>query len=521
MLAYFVQLLNSLLPSTLRSSHAVLVVEKDSVTDPTGNVGDVTIDVLPDDALLEIFSFYVNAQTSESDWYTLVHVCRRWRYVVFASQRRLNLQVLYGGSRPLSTTPDSWPVLPLAVSRQYDVRFISPLDKHECHLLWSSNIAAALESGNLISEIHLHNIPDSHLETIAAAMQKPFPELTSLIISTKSAPVVVFPHPFLGGSAPRLRSLQLRNCSFPGIQKLLLSASDLVTLHLCDIPDSGYISPQAMVTALSMMTRLEYLLLDSCSPRFLPDPASRPQPPLVRLVLPALTKLEFQGVHEYLEDLVAQIDAPLLGNFKVTFFMDLNFEVRQLPRFISHAEKFKKLGYATIFPSKKWIAFFISVPGDYGDSSHLSIKCKRLDLQLSSLAQVFTSFSPLLSVLERLEIQEGVPHWQDLRPRWEDDIGSTQWRRLLDPFTAVKSLYISDGAVFCVCDALNEFPAVLPALQSLTLWRPPPGDARKTVGTFVATRHRSGHPVSVYSQGSRYWKDITQKFHTTSGLTSR
>src|SRR5712671_3512136 len=481
----------------------------------------MTIHVLPDDALVEIFSFYVNAQTSESDWRRLVHVCRRWRYVVFSSPHRLNLRLAYKGMRPLRTTLDTWPPLPLVILRQYKAGV-----DHKHYLLnrlWSSNIAAALESGhdNRISKIHLYSIPSSHWGKIAATMQKPFPELTSLTISalsTGASPVLVIPDLFLGGSAPRLRSLQLRNCSFPGIQKLLLSASDLVTLHLCDIPDSGYISPQAMVTALSMMTRLEYLLLDSCSPRFLPDPASRPQPPLVRLVLPALTKLEFQGVHEYLEDLVAQIDAPLLGNFKVTFFMDLNFEVRQLPRFISHAEKFKKLGYATIFPSKKWIAFFISVPGDYGDSSHLSIKCKRLDLQLSSLAQVFTSFSPLLSVLERLEIQEGVPHWQDLRPRWEDDIGSTQWRRLLDPFTAVKSLYISDGAVFCVCDALNEFPAVLPALQSLTLWRPPPGDARKTVGTFVATRHRSGHPVSVYSQGSRYWKDITQKFHTTSGL---
>jgi len=300
---------------------------------------------------------------------------------------------------------------------------------------------------------------------------------------------------------------RLESCSFPGIQTLLLSVSDLVTHSLTDIPDSGYISPQAMVTALSVTNRLESLCLGFRSPRSQPDQANRPPPPLVRLVLPALIKLEFQGVHEYLEDLVAEIDAPLLGNFKVTFFMDLNFEVRQFHRFISHAEKFQNLNYATIFLSNGWIAFFISVSGDYGDSSHLSIICKELDLQLSSLAQVFTPFSPHLSVLKRLEIQESIPQ---LRLRSEDDIENTQWRGLLRPFTAVKSLYISDGVVFYFCDALKELTHALPALRSLT-FRGLHGHARKSVGKLVTARQLSGHPVSVYNQEGRNWNDITQE----------
>ena len=58
--------------------------------------------MLPDDVLLEIFDLYMFDYTDkegcgylESEmamWLTLVHVCRRWRSVVFGSPRRLDLQ---------------------------------------------------------------------------------------------------------------------------------------------------------------------------------------------------------------------------------------------------------------------------------------------------------------------------------------------------------------------------------------------------------------------------------------------
>lgn len=45
---------------------------------------------------------------------------------------------------------------------------------------------------------------------------------------------------FLGGSAPpRLRELWI---PFPGLPNLLSSATDLVALHLLNIPHFGYIS---------------------------------------------------------------------------------------------------------------------------------------------------------------------------------------------------------------------------------------------------------------------------------------
>ena len=60
-----------------------------------------SIDVLPDDDLLSIFDFYMACQIpfgrkpihAVDAWRALVHVCRRWRSVVFGSPRRLNLRL--------------------------------------------------------------------------------------------------------------------------------------------------------------------------------------------------------------------------------------------------------------------------------------------------------------------------------------------------------------------------------------------------------------------------------------------
>ncbi len=88
----------------------------------------VTVDVLPDDVLLAIFDFYVvkyqvtdlvlddnDAEKKIELWQSLVHVCRRWRGLVFASPRRLNLQLFCIPSRTAKKTLDVWPALPLLI----------------------------------------------------------------------------------------------------------------------------------------------------------------------------------------------------------------------------------------------------------------------------------------------------------------------------------------------------------------------------------------------------------------------
>jgi hypothetical protein len=127
---------------------------------------------------------------------------------------------------------------------------------------------ALLEHSDRISQINLNCHTTLQVEKLWTAMQVPFPELAVLYLSIwHFLDGSVLPDSFLGGSAPRLRYFYLHGIPFPGLPKLLLSATHLVHLYLCDIPHSGYISPEAMATCLSVLTSLETLQLEFLSPR--------------------------------------------------------------------------------------------------------------------------------------------------------------------------------------------------------------------------------------------------------------
>ncbi|KAH9993491.1 hypothetical protein BJV74DRAFT_367600 [Russula compacta] len=212
----------------------------------------IDIDILPDDVLLKLFRSYLDEAGSVDAWHTLVHVCRRWRNVVFASPRHLNLRLLFTYKRPVREMLDIWPTLPIVVSC------------HGSHSLWGAaeNISAALEHNDRVSEIDLHSVTIRWLEKFSAVEAATFPVLTSLDL--RLCPCFSSPDPpepfLLVGSAPRLRTLRLGGGSpFQGVQRLLLSARDLVHLHLDEISCFGHIFPEAMVTCLSALTKLESL----------------------------------------------------------------------------------------------------------------------------------------------------------------------------------------------------------------------------------------------------------------------
>ncbi|KAI9436096.1 hypothetical protein F5148DRAFT_30347 [Russula earlei] len=460
----------------------------------------VTINTLTDDVLVEIFHFYVIVDSSywiirTNAWHTLVHVCQRWRHVVFASPRRLNLRLEYTGQRPMCEMLDVWPVLPVVISHQFS------------RSSWE-DLAVALESEHhhRICQITLPPIPTSQWERFSAAMQKPFPELTHLSFRTEDNAVTSLSDSFLGGSAPLLRGLWLNNCPFPGIPKLLLSSNQLVYLSLWDIPRSSDISPQDLFTALSVLSRLKTLDLGFRSP---PYPASRPPPPLTRSVLPALTDLTFQGVHEYLEDLLAQIEVPLLTILFVTFLMDLDFVLPQLLRFISQVESFNSCDGAAVLTLNGAIQFVLFGESLQFTKLSLEIRCRGLDWQLALLAQVCSSSFPFLSTLVHLDIKgdDDLP-----QSHWKDGMETTQWLELLAPFTAMKDLRLTHQAAPHVCQALEELAGeriteVLPALQNIFLdGLEPLESVPKYIEGFVAARKLSGHPVAVH-RWDRTWQD--------------
>ena len=99
-------------------------ITKLSATDPLYRPMTMTIKTLPDHSLLEIFSLYMEEVGGLPEfliegwidtWHTLVHVCQRWRSLVFASSRCLNLRILCTNTRPLREILDLWPALPIVI----------------------------------------------------------------------------------------------------------------------------------------------------------------------------------------------------------------------------------------------------------------------------------------------------------------------------------------------------------------------------------------------------------------------
>ena len=453
----------------------------------------ISVDTPPDDVLLAIFDQYVNddAQNSterERAWRSLVHVCRRWRRIVFGSPRHLNLQLVCRDTTPARDRLDVWPALPLII-RSYNAHQTGSAD----------NITAVLERSDRVCQIYLADVQSLDLEILLTAMQQPFPELTNLLLYSKGEIVPAVPGSFLGGSAPSLRTLQFRGIPFPELPKLLVSATHLVDLYLHDTPHSGYISPNVMVAAISALTSLSSFWLKFQSPRSCPDHASRRPPPSTRAVLPVLRYFAFKGVGEYLEDLVARIDAPRLNTLEITFFNDIVFDTPQFIQFISRTPTSRALEKANITLRNRDVNLSFSSQTSGDGDVYVEILCQGLDWQVSSVEQVCISCLPPLSMLEDLHTFEQ----PDSPPDWKDDIENGLWLQLLHPFSAVKNLYLSEQFALRIGPALQDLPEgrtteVLPALQNIFLrGLQPSGPVQEGIGQFVASRQATSHPITV------------------------
>jgi len=453
----------------------------------------VTISTLPGDALLEIFKFYVDQNYDEDEWHTLVHVCRKWRYVVFAFPRRLRLELRCTNRSPVKKMLDVWPALPIVIDAYITNSWRSGV----------TNVIAALKRHDLVCRIKFWGVPNWLLKS--AVMKKSFPELTDLTLRSNEENAPIIPDLFLGRSAPRLQSFEFRGIPFPfpALGKLLLSATNLVTFRLLDIPNSRYISPELTVTGLSASTRLQELFIDFRSPRPRADRERQIPTKLKRLVLPSLTEFHFKGDSEYLEDIVGRMDAPALDRVSITFFNQLVFRTPLLCNFFSTCKAvFQDPDQADVFFTRSSIDFTLSQGEGILDRRILEVKISSSvpEWQLSSLAQFLSASLPTLPTLERLSI-----HADSSSQYFPSDMENNQWLELLHPFVNVKDLYISIWVAGRFATALQELTGntateVLPALRrifvdvpsfSATIW-----DA---FAHFITARQFSGHPVTVHA----------------------
>jgi hypothetical protein len=399
-------------------------------------------------------------------------------------------------------TLDIWPKLPIVVHVDNLVT---------CQQPRLTDIISVLKRHDRVCKIFINDVSNPLLKKLATS--KPFLGLIELELVSYNANAPILPDLFLGGSAPRLQSLYFSGIPFPGIRKLLLSTRDLVTLSLGYIPDSGYVSPEAMVDILSVLTRLKLLHLSFAISQFQTHGASQHPPVLTRIILPALTTFGFGGHSKYLGDMVSRIDAPLdCINLKFTVTLDqgqLSFSFPPLRDFIWRTKLLNALHRAdTSFSDhNSRISLFQRKGGVDFKVFNLEIPSFESSSRLVTFAQVCSSLLLPLPSLEHLSIYK--PDSRRYPLQWQFVVGGPQWMELLRLFIAVKNLVLDEPALWSVASALQELVGervteVLPALQNLFLVGSPPlGPVPEGIGKFIAARELSGRPVVVRHQETK------------------
>jgi len=461
---------------------------------------NATIQVLSDNVLISVFSFlrslwhppnfsYVHEPSLTWEWHRLAHVCQRWRYLIFASPRRLGLGLITGWKRP-GTNLDLWPPLPISIC--YDLAWLSSEDEQ--------GVVATLEHPDRIFAIKLA-ISEFLVEESNAWMGS-FPVLERLDLKSPSSChlYTVLPSGFLGGStlASRgLRHIVLESISVPTLPQLLSSCHGLIHLHLGkDVLSCGaYLSPAVLSTALSAAARLESLHVyppNKFHKRKRKARTDSGLPTSSLVVLPALIHFKYEGSLKYLEDFVSRIHAPLLERIYVGVPQQQArpLDIPQLAQFISRTEHMSSLPLQTsVYLDKS--SFKIS--HDFEIRGHISFEltCHPGFAQVSQVVHICRQLSPLVPDVERVSIEVDI-----VPPNPPEETDITGWLQLFRLFCGAQEVeFRSEYLVYEGHNTPKMGQAVFPALRILRLdvgWEVP-----RFIESFVTERQLTGRPVTV------------------------
>ena len=439
--------------------------------------------ILTDDILLQIFVFYRHAHSDVLwEWHILVHVCRRWRQIVFESPRFLDLKIRCTTNTPVKEKLSIWPAFPIAID--FRSTFFDSIP--------SDAIVAFEDTGRIgYLKLDLTELrPRPWSQTFATLISKPFPVLTHLIIhipvEVRLAPRL--PDDFLGGSAPRLQIFHLHNVAFPALQTLLLSASDLVELRLQKIPRADVISPLEMAWCLAELPRLKTLVLQFQSefPPHHDTPVHPPQVPVTRPVLPALTDLEFTGPSYYLQGIVAHIDCPWLNQITISYMSSpRNFQFEQLFEFFNRT--MPPFGHVKVYGHSR-VTFDLYHHTNrtdwYSHPATTVISCRPIMWRLFDL---LIDFSVILSTVVDLKF---------VGKFWARN-SLSGWLPFLHQLPVLQTLYVTLPHAQDLAHALisvkgEEVAQTLPCLELIGLENP-----ASSIEEFVAVRQLSGRPLTV------------------------
>ena len=469
----------------------------------------VSIDVLDDDSLLHVFYLYRPFLSGEDQddearlyggdeigtrgrwWYTQVHVCQRWRNIIFRSASYLGIFLVCTYGTPVADMLAHSPSLPLIIHYTKKGRNITTDDEE--------GIIFALKQRDRVLRVRLTTADTSLLEKFIGVMDEEFPILEYLIITLPTendSTILVLPETV---QAPHLRLLWLRGFALPMGSRLLMTAVSLVALYLVMVHPSTHFHPNSLVQWISLMPQLKTLTIYFHFP--IPSRRELTHTPIIAPVtLPDLRHFQFDGVSTYLETLVRRITAPRLERLEIGFFNLLTFSVPRLLQFMNTAENLR-------FESAKF-DFYNSgfnvngFPHAEAEMYTLNIRvfCWQLEWQVSSVAQMSNSLSRIFSAVEHLTL---VHEEHDLSSEEHNEVDRTEWRKLFRPFDHLKTLRIDNGLVGDLARCLQledgELPLeLLPELQELRYSGS--GDTGDVFTSFIDTRQDAGSPVTLVRQ---------------------
>ncbi len=445
----------------------------------------MTIGKLSNKVLLKIFRY--DLDVSPRSWPRLVHVCRRWRRIVFGARSALNLRLFCTNGTPVSRTLDCWPVLPIVLLYGGSPALDPPAPEDE------ADIMVALQQSHRVSSVSL-TVTNS-LRTKFSKIKKRFRELEDLVLLSQDDVQLTLPNTFRWGAC--LRRLHLTRITFPSltlVQRLSV-CRDLVDIQLHEISSMENFPPGVFANALSWTPQLQSLSLHFLSTA--DYIAFTPPLPLGELVLlPALSRLKFQGIARYLEGLVAGINAPGLKDIEITFSDDFKCDTPKLLEFINRIEMQKLHRRADIRSFRGAISLFLTQP-EVPTCLKLQVFCKKLRSQPFYMARICSHFSAFLCRVDdlRISLEDELINatWPSSR---QNNSHPEHWLGVIRQFGGAKQLHVAGyrstnfARILTLSDGRRVSETVLPTLQKLIIREPEPRYVPSRV-TVVPSVHPS------------------------------
>jgi hypothetical protein len=171
---------------------------------------------------------------------------------------------------------------------------------------------------------------------------------------------------------------------------------------------------------------------------------------MTQVTLPSFRRFTFRGTSAYFEDLVAQINAPVLSKLTIDFLRQFTFTVPHLLQFMRTSENLSLRAIRLHF-SRDHRAF--SLGTEYLESAlFLRVIFEHIAWQVSSAVPIVSGLQPVLSAVEQLTFSREV---HNRSPEWHDEV---DWCELLRLFNNVQTLRVQDelvGKISCSLESDN------------------------------------------------------------------